>query len=249
MNTNQPSSGLGCPATHWTKVYLASNHEQEAGSKALAELLKAYRPALRKYLHYRYNRIPPEEIEDWISGFIQKKVLQQHLLQDAHPDKGRFRNYVLTALYRFAEDQRRRQDRSKRHPTGGLVPYEQAHEQITERGNTHPNPGDLRWAIQVIEEARKRTEAFYRAKGRDQTWAVFLEGCYLPLCDGAERQSDADLARRHGMDSARQVSNTITTAKRRFGDFLREVVRAYEQSDGAVDGEIRELIAIVSDGH
>ncbi|MCC6820618.1 MAG: hypothetical protein IT579_07815 [Verrucomicrobia subdivision 3 bacterium] len=103
--------------------------------------------------------------------------------------------------------------------------------------------------IQVIEQARKRTEAFYRAKGRDQTWAVFLQGCYLPLYVGAERPSDAELARRHGLDSARQASNTITTAKRCFGDFLREVVRTYEKSDCAVDGEIRELIAIVSDGH
>ncbi|MBP9901455.1 MAG: hypothetical protein KBH45_08350 [Verrucomicrobia bacterium] len=249
MNVDEPKGGGGFPATHWTRVYLASNHEQEAGSKALAELLKAYRPALRQYLHYRYNSIPPEEIEDWISGFIQKKVLQQHLLQDAHPDKGRFRNYVLTALYRFAEDQRRRQDRGKRHPAGGLVPYEETHEQAAERGNTYSNPGDLRWAIQVIEQARKRTEAFYRAKGRDQTWAVFLQGCYLPLYVGAERPSDAELARRHGLDSARQASNTITTAKRCFGDFLREVVRTYEKSDCAVDGEIRELIAIVSDGH
>lgn len=249
MISDEPKGGRGFPATHWSKVYLASDHEQEAGARALAELLKAYRPALRQYLRYRYHGVSLEEVDDWLSSFVQKKVLQQHLLRHAHQDKGRFRNYVLTALYRFAEDQRRRQDRGKRQPAGGLVPYEETHEQIAHRGNSHPNPGDLRWAIQVIEQARKRTEAFYREKGRDQTWAAFLEGCYLPLYEGAERPSDAELARRHGLDSARQVSNTITNAKRRFGAFLREVVRTYEQSGSAVDGEIRELIAIVSDGH
>jgi len=249
MNSDEPKSGRGFPATHWTKVYLASNHEQEAGSKALAELLKAYRPALRQYLRYRYHGVSLEEIDDWISSFIQKKVLQQHLLRNAHPDKGRFRNYVLTALYRFAEDQRRSKDRIKRQPDGGMVTYEEAHEQAAPTGNSQANPGDLRWALQVIEQARKRTESFYSEKDRTETWAVFLEGCYLPLYRGEARPSDAELARRHGLESARQVSNTITNAKRRFGIILREVVREYEQSDGAVDGEIRELIAIVSDGH
>jgi RNA polymerase sigma-70 factor (ECF subfamily) len=249
MDADEPRESSAFPATHWTKVYLASEHEQEAGSRALADLLNSYRPALRQYLRHRYKNFPPEETDDWISSFIEKKVLQQHLLQNANKDKGKFRNYVLTALYHFAEDQRRSKDRMKRQPAGGMVAYEESHNQMAHPGNSHPNPGDLRWVTQVIEQARKRTEAFYRGKGRDETWAVFSEGCFLPLHHGEERPSDTELARRHGLESARQVSNTITNAKRRFGGFLREVVREYEQSDGTVNDEIRELIAIVSDGH
>lgn len=249
MDADQPRDARRFPATHWTKVYLASEHEQEAGSNALAELLKAYRPALHQYLRYRYNGIPLEEIDDWISSFIEKKLLQQHLLRQAHKDKGRFRNYLLTALYRFAEDQRRSNDRIKRRPEGGMATYEEVHEQEAHIGNSQPNPGDLRWAMQVIEQARKRTESFYRDKDREQTWLVFLEGCYLPLYLGEERPSDAELACRHGLESAREVSNTITNAKRRFGTFLREVVREYEPSDGAAEGEMRDLIAIVADSY
>lgn len=246
MDADEPKRAKGFPSTHWTKVYLASNHEQEAGSKALAELLKSYRPALRQYLCFRYYSVPSEDVDDWISSFIEKKVLQQHLLRHAHKDKGRFRSYVLTALYRFAEDQRRSKDRVKRQPAGGVVSIEESHEQLTHTPSSHPNPGDRRWALQVIEQARKRTEAFYHGKGREVTWSVFYEGCYLPLHRGDARPTDLELARRHGLASARQVANTITNAKRRFGNFLREVVREYEPSDGEVDGEIRDLIAIVS---
>jgi hypothetical protein len=246
MDADEPKRAKGFPSTHWTKVYLASNHEQEAGSKALAELLKAYRPALQQYLRFRYYRVPIEEVDDWISSFIEKKLLQQHLLRHAHKAKGRFRSYVLTALYRFAEDQRRSKGRVKRQPAGGVVSIEDAHEQLAHSPNSHPNPGDRRWALQVIEQARERTETFYRNKGRGETWAVFYEGCYLPLHRGEARPTDLELARRHSLASARQVANTITNAKRRFGNFLREVVREYESADGEVDGEIRDLMAIVS---
>lgn len=246
MSAKEVKTGKGFPSTHWTRVYLASQHEKDDGSKTLAVLLKSYRPALRQYLRYRY-RVSPETIEDWISGFIEHKILERHLLKAADRRKGRFRSFLLTSLYRFVEDQRRSENRARRRPAGGLIPLEEKHEiSVAHTSNSNPNPGDLRWATTVIDRARKRTEAYYRAKKRTATWEVFAAGCYRPLRHGDARPLDAELAQQHGFKSARQVSNAITTAKRRFGSFLREVVCEYEQSELAADQEIRDLMAIVS---
>jgi hypothetical protein len=248
MNAGTSNPSQRFPSTHWTNVYLASAHEQEAGWRALAELLNRYRPALLQYLAGRYSQVAAAELEDWVSAFIHQKVLQQQLLRNAHKDKGRFRNYVLTALYNFAEDQRRKGGRGKRQPAGGVIPFEAVHDRADLAAPGTQNGGDMRWAVQVIEQARDRTERFYRDKGRADTWMVFLDGCYLPLYHGQARPSDSELAQRHGFEAARQVANAITNAKRRFGHILREVVREYECSESLVDGEIRDLIAIVSDG-
>jgi RNA polymerase sigma-70 factor (ECF subfamily) len=227
---------------------MASEHEQEEGSKALAALLKVYRPALRQYLRYRFHSLR-EEVDDWISGFISQKILEQHLLKRAREDKGRFRNYLLTALYRFAEDERRAAHRGRRRPVGGLVSLDATHECSAAQSSNHePNPGDLHWAKTVLDRARKQTEGHYRAKGREATWEVFVAGCYNPLRHGESRPSDAELARRHGFKSARQVSNQIGLVKKLFGEALRDVIREYEQSEAGVDEEIRELVAILSGG-
>jgi hypothetical protein len=215
---------------------------------ALGELFKVYRPVLQQYLQHRYQGSPAEEIEDWIGSFIEQKILEGDLLRAAKKDKGRFRNFLLTSLTRFAEDQRRHRTRAKRQPSGGFVPYEEAHEALPLSAHSHRNPGDLAWARTVIAQACERTAAFYRDKGRDRTWAAFLDGCYLPLYHGAAQPSQQELSQRHGFDSAQEVSNAILTVKRRFGVVLREVVCEYETSQTAAEAEIRELIAIVSDG-
>ena len=246
MHSEETKSPYGFPSTHWSRVHLASNHEEEAGSQALADLLKRYRPALLKHLG-KFD-LSPADREDCLSRFLADKILAQKLLQRADPAKGRFRNLLLSALDSVALDQFRSQSRKKRRPTGGFVPFESSHEEAVQNTHTSPDRGDLAWAKLVIQQARERTERFYRQKDRAETWAVFLEGCYQPLYQAAPTPAHSDLAKRHGFPSTRHVSNTITTAKRRFGDFLRDVVREYEVHPGAVDEEIRELIAIVSQG-
>lgn len=247
MSEQQKTGVRVFPSTHWSRVYLACDRERDEGLQALAELLQSYRPALHQYLSHRYS-VPCQEVEDWISSFIEKKILERNFLCSAHQDRGRFRSYICTALYNFVESQRRSANSIRRKPPGGIVSCEAAIEEAAHPDNNQPNPGDLRWACEVIDKARKRTEAFYQQKGREQAWTLFLEGCYLPLYCGQKRPSDAELARRHGLETARQAANTITNGKRRFGSFLRKVVREYEDSEGSVDTEIRDLIALVSSG-
>jgi DNA-directed RNA polymerase specialized sigma24 family protein len=157
MGATEKKAGAGFPSTHWTKVYLASNLEHEGGSRALAELLRTYRPALRGYLRQRFSATR-EHADDWISAFVEQKILQQNLLKGADEAKGRFRNYLLTILYRFAEDQRRRENRVRRRPKGGWVPLEQHYRDPAEPpSNSHPNPGDLSWARTVLPEEQRPT--------------------------------------------------------------------------------------------
>jgi len=245
MSADENKSGAGFPSTHWTRVYLASDHDRDEGSKALAELLGIYRPALRGYLRHRFS-VNRETADDWLSAFVERKILEQHLLKEANETKGRFRNYLLTILYRFAEDQRRGENRARRRPKGGWVPLESHHMDVANPGsNSHPNEGDRAWAKKVIDQACKRTEAHYRGRKREATWEVFLAGFYRPMRYGDKRPSDSELAGLHGFDSSRAVSNQIGLVKKRFGNALREVIRSYEVSEAGVDREIRELIAIM----
>jgi hypothetical protein len=247
MDEDKCNGRRGIPATHWTQVYLASDREREEGLKALGELVQDYRPALHQYLASRYRNLAHQEIEDWLSHFIEKKVLEGEILRIADKKNGRFRNFLLTALFHFAEDRRQHDNRIKRRPAGGVIPYEEGHDQAAHTGKANSHSGDVAWARHVLDQARQLTEAHYRKRGQVKMWLVFMEGYYVPLYDGETGPGDAELALRHGFESARKVSNTIGTVKKLFSSHLRKVIRKYVATEEQVDAEIRELIAIVSD--
>jgi DNA-directed RNA polymerase specialized sigma24 family protein len=230
--------------THWTSVLLASQQDREAGELALDRLLRQYSPPLLKHLRCRF-RVPEQQAEEWLQAFIVQRVLEKHLLAKADRRRGRFRTFLLTALDRFVYDQLR----ARSSPIQAAQSLDLSFDNAPALADTlpaalPPDPFDVDWAATVLKEAKDRTRAFYEAKGRGSTWAVFEDGTLLAK---GERPPSTELAVRNGFASAREADNAILTGKREFGKQLRAVVAEYTNDESEIDEEIRELIRILSE--
>lgn len=237
------------PTTHWSQIFLASQDGQVAGQGALDRLLRQYERPLLAHLRSRFAA-DHEQTQDLFQEFVAKKVLRKSLLKHADRERGRFRTFLLNSLDNFVIQEHRWAERARRSPSGGFV-------SIDDLDGAEPamasapkaDSGDYAWAVEVIAEAQRRTKAFYEAKGHANSWAAFEEGYSQPIVDGTRAPSKAALARRLGFKSAKAVSNAITTVRRMFGKNVRAVVREYETvENGAIEGEIRDLKAILARG-
>jgi len=243
MKDTESEGAREYPTTHWSVIYLASQAAQEAGHRALGRLLQTYERPLLVHLRAKF-RVTEDQARDWFQGFVERKVLVNRLLEKADEAKGKFRTFVLNALDNFVGDEFDRQNTLKRQPTRGVVALDEAPEADAVAATEPPAYStDYEWAWTVFERARERSRAFYEAQGTPRTWAVFCEGA---LVWRAERPSNAELAQRHGFETAKQVEGAITTAQRQFGKQLRRVVAEYVKDESEIEDEIRDLIVILS---
>lgn len=231
------------PATNWSAVHRAAHPSQVWGEEALAALLERYRPALKAHLMFA-KRLALEQAEDLLHDFIADKVLQHSLLADSDPSRGRFRTYLLTALDRYAVSVHRRDAAQKRAPEGGFVVLEDL--DLPANSASQSSAGDVEWARQVIMEALERTQTECEATGRASFWSMFEARVVGPLLHGEPPPVYEELVEQLGFQSPLQASNALTTAKRIFSRMLREVVAEYAESEEAVEAELQELRAVLS---
>jgi len=115
----------GLPSTHWSVVVRAGDSDAETARRTVKALLERYYEALRVHL-VAVKRIPRDEAEDILHGFIASKVLEDGLLARANQKRGKFRTFLLSALDHYAVDEARRRQAGKRCPEGGLLPLDDA---------------------------------------------------------------------------------------------------------------------------
>ena len=235
------------PTTHWSQIYEAQTPQRERGRQALGRLLERYSEPLLAHLRAHYE-LSVEEAEDLLQEFIEKRVLEQHLLSKARQGRGRFRSFLLSSLDYFVFAKWRYKTRGVRYPEGGLVSmaHQNVYEQVVQQA-AKASPFDVEWARTVLEQAARRTAEFYRHNGDERPWKVFYDGVIGPLQESLRRPSYAELARRHGLRSAEHTNNTLRMVKRQFGKELRRVIAQYVKDETEVEDELRELIRILAE--
>lgn len=243
VKENASADAKAFPPTNWSEVRRAAHPSQVWGEEALAALLSRYRPALKAHLMFA-KRFSPEHAEDLLHDFIADKVLRHSLLAGSDSGRGRFRTYLLTALDRYAVSAYRRDAAQKRAPEGGFVELEDF--DVPVGSAEQSSAGDVEWARQVIAEALQRAQIECEATGRANSWSMFEARVVGPLLHGEPPPIYEKLVEQLGFQSPLQASNALTTAKRIFSRTLREVVAEYVESEEAVETELHELRAILS---
>ncbi|MCI0332084.1 MAG: hypothetical protein L0228_02515 [Planctomycetes bacterium] len=84
--------------THWSLVLAAGDAERQNASQALAELCELYWYPLYAYIRRRVDDV--HEAQDFTQAFFAQ-LLDKGFVADADPDRGRFREFLLTACKRF----------------------------------------------------------------------------------------------------------------------------------------------------
>jgi hypothetical protein len=233
------------PQTRWSAVARACDRDGETWQEALAAILLIYRPVLLRHLICN-QRMPPDRAEDLVQMFLADKILEQNVLRQASPAKGRLRSFVLKVFCNFVAGRLRGQRALKRRPSS---PDAERLDDLPETASGDlpvPETFDMSWARQVISLTKARMEKTCLAEGRRTLWDVLNVRILLPVFEGAAPMPYEELVMRFGLRSPSEASNLLITAKRMFARTLREVVRETVSDDREVEAEVRELKRILS---
>lgn len=232
------------PTTHWSLVTRAGQEPSASQRDALGDLLKRYLPAFRTFLMSKY-RLDRDRAEDVVGGFVASRIVERNLVGTAKAGHGKFRNFLMTALERYAIDTFREEAAQKR---GGGVQTDDIHEpgrDVGDRGAGDPAAAfDAAWAREVVAQAVARMRDATE-KTRPDLWGVFHDRLLGPAFDGTQPSAYAELIDRLGFKDEGQAANSLQTAKRIFARILRGVVGEYEASATDVDEEVREVMGML----
>jgi RNA polymerase sigma factor (sigma-70 family) len=229
--------------THWSVVLAAGRDEQPGAADALERLCRSYWYPL--YAYVRRQGYAPADAQDLTQGFFAK-FLESDALQSVHPDKGRFRSFLLASLNHFLANAWNRARTQKRGGRVHVLSLDQA--QAEERFRLEPasdlTPEKLferRWALSLLDQVLDRLEKEWVA---DDKGALFrLLRVFLSDVKGAAPYADA--ARQAGVSEA-AARQAVHRLRLRYRELVRQEIAHTVGDPGEIDDEIQHLFAAFS---
>ena len=159
---------LGFPAggsrefttTHWSVVLAAGQGESPRAAQALERLCRSYWYPLYAYVRRSGHR--PEDAQDLTQEFFAR-LLAKHYLSAVHPERGKFRWFLLSAVKRFLINERERASAAKRGGTSPHIPFDgqKAEDRYRLDAADQSTPDklfDRAWATNLIQTTYQRFE-------------------------------------------------------------------------------------------
>lgn len=246
-NRPDPNESASAPVghfrtTHWTTVLLAGRDSLAGAREALESLVRTYWYPL--YAFARRKGQSHEDAQDLVQGFFGQ-LLERGDLANVHPDKGRFRTFLLAALGHFMANEWHRARALKRGGGASLVsldadPDGRYHrEQVSDA--TPEALYDQAWAGQVLAAvlARLRDEAI-REGGLERFEA--LKGFLLGEKSG---QPYAELATRLATTES-AIKSAVHRLRQRLRVLFREEIARTVSCEAEIDDELRHLVRIMT---
>lgn len=234
----------GFPDTRWSLVSDVRNADTEFRDRALAELCRIYWFPL--YAFARAKGCDPSLAED-LTQDLFLKLIARDSFEAARPERGRLRNYLLTAMNRtMANDARRRSAAKRRAEHGALSIERDAAEErlaatVVAPGTNPEEEFDRRWIEAVLAEVERRLGREYDAKGSATTFEK-LQPFLLP---GGDPGSYDGVATELGM-SVGAVKVAVFRMRKRFRSLLRAEIAETVNGDESVDDELRHLLQVLA---
>ena len=206
------------------------------------KVIQRYWPALRLYLSCFLYRFPQYrgEAEDLMQEFILKKILQPGWLENARPEKGRFRDFLKSSLKNFVVGEIRNREAGKRGGDNPSIPLEDLERELA--GPEPPSDSfDIAWLRSLLGEALARMERGCAVSDCTHIWEIFQSRLLRPSLEGVAPLSYEELIAKFGLKSPAQATNALASGKRMFARHLRDVIAQYETGDQAVRAELDAL--------
>ncbi len=231
--------------TRWSLVLALREQTSEEAEEALTELCRRYWFPL--YAFVRRSGYSHEDAEDQTQAFFAEFLEKGHFAR-ADPQRGRFRNFLLTSLRNSMAKQRRRDDTAKRGGGASRIPWDQ----IDAEGRYASEPAeevtpellyDQQWARSLMDRVlveldrdfaqRQKAEVFQQIKRH--LWGEAREVPYRELADRAQLSVSAFKAAVHRV-------------RLKYRDLLRGEVAETVADPSEVDDELRHLVMVLSEG-
>src|SRR5215472_7642582 len=185
------------------------------------KVIHKYWSALRVYLVCLLSRFPDyrNEADDLLQDFILKKILQPGWLENADPNKGRFRDFLKSSLRHFVVGEVRKRDAEKRGGKEGTLSLDDMEQEIAEPEDSSDS-FDIAWLRMLLTEALQRMERGCAGSGNEQTWKIFQARLLRPMLEGVPPLEYEFLVSQFGLKSPSQATNALATGKRMFARHL-----------------------------
>ncbi len=243
MSSDQPAR---FPTTAWSVVQDAKNLNDSGRLEAVNRLVSAYWKPV--FCFVRARGYPVHRAEDLTQEFFYN-FLRRDWIRPADPERGRFRNFLLSILVRFLSDQSPKRVTRQSAFEHKLVSITVL---IREQDRTFEPPDNLtpekifmkQWARSVIRNTRRRLETWCHERGRPDWYAIFSM-VHFPTA-GQTQLSQQALADRLRL-SRDQVRYGLEEADRQFRCLLRAEVSGQVKSEADTDKEIEDLYRLVGE--
>lgn len=228
--------------TRWTVVLNIADQDSSTAQEALEQLFITYWNPLYSYVRRQgYN---PHDAQDLTQSFFERS-LETDFLTKARKERGRFRNFLLTAMRRHLINAHRHRSATKRGGQARAIPWDETEaeaEYLKEKENLNPELlYEKKWAITVIQEVIRKLEQEHDGQDRagffaDCVGIFFGEGTDLPI---------KEIAQRYGMtEGAAKVA--MHRLRARYRKLLRNEIAQTVDCIDDIEDEIRHLVRALS---
>jgi RNA polymerase sigma factor (sigma-70 family) len=229
--------------TNWSVVLEAGRTDVARAAAALERLCHKYWHPI--YVFVRRRGSDHHEAEDLTQAFFAY-LLEKETLKAVDRRKGKFRSFLLASLTNFLLNEWDRRQTLKRGGQREIISLDEmaAEKLYSQEPVEQFSPEKLferRWAITIIEQVLARLKSEFAAAGKAELFVKLEAGLTGEVTPGLYADWSAALNMNEGA-----VKVALHRLRRRFGELLRSEV-AYTVADPAeVAGEIRHLLAAIS---
>jgi RNA polymerase sigma factor (sigma-70 family) len=241
---NGPATGAGFGTTHWSTVLAAGQQDDSTSARdALERLCRTYWRPLYAYARRQgYNPPDGEDLtQQFFAGFLERNYFGL-----AHPDRGRFRSFLLSSFKHFLANEYHRSRAARRGGRFTFVPWDEADPEAHYRGEPacEASPDKLferTWVLALLEKVMKDLQQEYARAGNEKvfnTLEVFLSGekseaTYVQIGAGLQMSESA-------------IKMAVLRLRRRYGELLRTEIAHTVTGRGSVEDELRHLLGAMS---
>lgn len=236
-----PGEDGAFPTTRWSMVLNAGHESSSQAQAALETLCRAYWYPLYSFIRRRGQS--HHEAEDSTQAFLAR-LLASDGLGRARPERGRFRNFLLTALRNFLVKEWERASAEKR--GGGVAPLSLEFDTAEKRFALEPVDPELTpeqafdraWAHGLVDQVITELRAEYAKSGR----AALFEILGPRIWSSNHLESSDRAALQIGL-TAQAFDVALHRLRRRLGDRLRDRVAETVATEAETENELRYLVA------
>ena len=237
--------------TEWSVILAAgkSQIDPDRARVALAQLCETYWPPLYGYVRGRGYSV--HDAQDLTQGFFEH-LIEHKIYTRTDREKGKFRSFLLASLKHFLSHAREREQALKRGGGHDFVPLDEARAQEAESlFRTHAGMSTIAlpedrifertWAETLVATVLDRLRDAYNAEGKQSVFEDFRG--FITITESQPTYSE--MAAKMAVPESTLRSH-VTRLRRRYRDILRSEVRRTVDSEAEVDGELRELLRVLS---
>ena len=233
--------------TRWTVIINSQSSDDDRKRMILDELFQKYWKPVYHYIRRKGHN--NEKAKDLTQGFFSEIVWGRDLIQSADPQKGRFRNFLLTALERYLTDSWRYEHSQKRMPSKEIFAYDANYgfelADTAEEMNAEETFNSV-WLMEILQQSIAEVQKDMEAAGMAKYWLLFERRCLEPILNSTNPLSLKEICDALNIDDVTKASNMIVTVKRRVKKAITQNLQKIVGSESDLKEEISDLIGKIS---